>query len=134
MVWIILWVRPLVGVVLVGWWLCWGWGWSGEVLGMIVWARFCGGVGGVQVVCGVIVVGAWVWGGFVSWMLDCIGGRGCLGWDRFFFVWYRAGSVLTAMRLPLFFVVPSSQDGMTASKCSVYSTNCSARSFVVNKL
>ena len=46
----------------------------------------------------------------------------------------RAGLMLAAMQLPLFFVVPSSQDGMTAAKCSVYSSSCSARSFVVNKL
>ena len=85
-------------------------------------------------VCGVIVVGAWFWVGFVGWVLGCIGGKGCRGWDRFFFVWCRAGSMLTAIRLPLFFVVPSSHDGMTASKCSVYSTSCSARSFVVNRL
>jgi len=84
MVWIISWVRLLVGVVLVGWWLCWGW--SGEVLRMLVWAVFCGGVGMVQVVCGIIAVGAWVWGGFVGWVMDCIGSRGCLGWDWFFFV------------------------------------------------
>ena len=42
--------------------------------------------------------------------------------------------MLTAMRLPLFLVVPSSQDGMTAAKCSVYSSSCSAWTFVVNKL
>ena len=43
MVWIVSWVRLLVGVVLVGWWFCEGW--TGvEVLGTIVWFRFCGGV------------------------------------------------------------------------------------------
>ena len=38
------------------------------------------------------------------------------------------------MHVPLFFVVPSNHDGITAVKCSVYSTSCSAWSFVVNKL
>ena len=42
--------------------------------------------------------------------------------------------MLAAMHLPLFFVVPSSHDGMTAAKYSVYSTSLSAWSFVVNKL
>ncbi len=118
--------------MLVGWWLCWGW--SGEVLEGLVWAWFFGGVGRVYVVWGIVVAGAWVWGGFVGWALGGIGGKGCLGWDWFFFVWYRASSMLTAMRLPLFFVVPSSQDGMTAAKCFVYSTSCSAGSFLANKL
>ena len=42
--------------------------------------------------------------------------------------------MLAAMRLPLFFVVPLSHDGITAVKCSMYSTSRSAWSFVVNKL
>ena len=33
---------------------------------VLVWARFCGGVGRMQVVWGVVVVGACVWGGFVG--------------------------------------------------------------------
>ena len=64
MVWIISWVRLLVDIVFVGCWLCWVW--SGEMLVVLVWAWFCGGVGRVQVFWDVIGVGAWVLSGFVG--------------------------------------------------------------------
>ena len=82
----------------------------------------------------VLGVGAWVLSGFGGCAFDSIGGWGCLGWFWFLFAWNSAGSMLAAMRLPLFFVVPSSHDGITTVKCSMYSTSWSAWSFVVNKL
>ena len=50
------WVKMLTVIVLVGWWLCWDW--SGEMLGVLVWARFCEGAGRVKMFWYVAVVGA----------------------------------------------------------------------------
>jgi hypothetical protein len=104
------------------------------MLGVLVWVWVLGGVGRVRVFWDVIGVGVWVLGGFGGQVFVGISGWGCLSWPRFFFVWNSAGLMLAAMRLPLFFVVPSSHDGITAVKCSVYSTSRSALSFVVNRL